>query len=209
MDYATLCNRVQETVENAFTAEQLALFCTQTEQKVYNAVQLPALRKNMTGATTADNPYLTVPDDFLYVHSLAVIKADGSYEFLLNKDVNYIRAVYPFPGSKGAPRVYALFDGDTFMLGPTPDAAYQVELHFGYYPESITTAGTSWLAENFDSVLLNGMLVEAAKFMKAEEDIIKLYTGHFSDALALLKQLGDGKLRRDSYRSGQVRAPVN
>lgn len=209
MDYATLCERVQETVENTFTAEQLALFCTQTEQKVYNAVQLPALRKNMTGATTADNPYLTVPDDFLYVHSLAVIKADGSYEFLLNKDVNYIRAVYPFPGSKGAPRVYALFDGDTFMLGPTPDAAYQVELHFGYYPESITTAGTSWLAENFDSVLLNGMLIEAAKFMKAEEDIIKLYTGHFSDALALLKQLGDGKLRRDSYRSGQVRAPVN
>lgn len=209
MDYATLCERVQETVENTFTADQLALFCMQTEQKVYNAVQLPALRKNMTGATTADNPYLTVPDDFLYVHSLAVIKADGSYEFLLNKDVNYIRAVYPFPGSKGAPRVYALFDGDTFMLGPTPDAAYQVELHFGYYPESITTAGTSWLAENFDSVLLNGMLVEAAKFMKAEEDIIKLYTGHFSDALALLKQLGDGKLRRDSYRSGQVRAPVN
>lgn len=209
MDYATLCERVQETVENTFTAEQLALFCMQTEQKVYNAVQLPALRKNMTGATTADNPYLTVPDDFLYVHSLAVIKADGSYEFLLNKDVNYIRAVYPFPGSRGAPRVYALFDGDTFMLGPTPDAAYQVELHFGYYPESITTAGTSWLAENFDSVLLNGMLVEAAKFMKAEEDIIKLYTGHFSDALALLKQLGDGKLRRDSYRSGQVRAPVN
>lgn len=209
MDYATLCERVQETVENTFTAEQLALFCTQTEQKVYNAVQLPALRKNMTGATTVDNPYLTVPDDFLYVHSLAVIKADGSYEFLLNKDVNYIRAVYPFPGSKGTPRVYALFDGDTFMLGPTPDAAYQVELHFGYYPESITTAGTSWLAENFDSVLLNGMLVEAAKFMKAEEDIIKLYTGHFSDALALLKQLGDGKLRRDSYRSGQVRAPVN
>lgn len=209
MDYATLCERVQETVENTFTAEQLALFCTQTEQKVYNTVQLPALRKNMTGATTADNPYLTVPDDFLYVHSLAVIKADGSYEFLLNKDVNYIRAVYPFPGSKGAPRVYALFDGNTFMLGPTPDVAYQVELHFGYYPESITTAGTSWLAENFDSVLLNGMLVEAAKFMKAEEDIIKLYTGHFSDALALLKQLGDGKLRRDSYRSGQVRAPVN
>lgn len=209
MDYATICARVQETVENTFTADQLALFCTQTEQKVYNAVQLPALRKNKTGATTANNPYLTVPGDFLYVHSLAIVKADGSYEFLLNKDVNYIRAVYPFPGSRGAPRVYALFDGNTLMLGPTPDAAYPVELHFGHYPESITTAGTSWLAENFDSVLFNGMLVEAAKFMKAEEDLIKLYAGHFGDALALLKQLGDGKLRRDSYRSGQVRAPVN
>lgn len=209
MDYATLCARVQETVENTFTADQLALFCQQTEQKVYNAVQLPALRKNMTGQVTIGTPYLTVPDDFLYVHSLAVIRADGGYEFLLNKDVNYIRAVFPHPASTGVPKVYALFDGNTFLLGPTPDAAYTVELHFGYYPETIVTAGTSWLAENFDSVLLNGMLVEAAKFMKAEADMIQLYTGHFSDAMALLKQLGDGKLRRDSHRSGQVRAPVN
>lgn len=209
MDYVTLCARVQETVENTFTDDQLAMFCQQTEQKVYNAVQLPALRKNMTGQVTPGTPYLTLPDDFLYAHSLAVVLADGSYAFLLDKDVNYIRAVFPTPATTGVPKVYALFDGNTALLGPTPDAAYTVELHFGFYPESIVTAGTSWLAENFDAVLLNGMLVEAAKFMKAEADMLQLYTGHFSDAMALLKQLGDGKLRRDSHRSGQTRAPVN
>ena len=209
MDYTTLCDRVQETVENSFTAEQLALFCTQTEQKVYNAVQLPALRKNMTGLATADTPYLTLPDDFLYVHSLAIVHPTQGYKFLLDKDVNYVRSVFPFPATTGEPKVYAIFDANSLLLGPTPDVNYAVELHFGFYPESTSTAGTSWLAENFDSVLFNGMLVEAAKFMKAEEVDVKLYTEHFSNAMASLKQLGDGKLRRDSYRSGQVRTPVN
>lgn len=209
MNYADLCTQVQATVENSFTADQLALFCRQAEQKVYNAVQLPALRKNMTGFVTSDHPYLTLPDDFLYVHSLAVITAQDGHEFLVDKDVNYIRAVYPLQNATGKPKVYALFDADSIILGPTPDTGYQVELHFGYYPESIVTAGTSWLSENFDGVLYNGMLVEAAKFMKAEEVDLKLYTQHFSEALGLLKQLGDGKLRRDSHRSGQVRTPVN
>lgn len=208
MDYAALCARVEETVENTFTADQLALFCAQVEEKVYNTVQLPALRRNKTGTLTAGTPYLTLPDDFLYVHSLAVIRADGAYEFLSDKDVNYIRAVYPSPTATGVPKVYALFDENTLLVGPTPSAPFAVELHFGYYPETAATAGTSWLLENFESVLFNGMLVEAAKFMKAEADMVTLYTGHFVDALGLLKQLGDGKLRRDSYRSGQVRTPV-
>lgn len=209
MNYVELCARVQETVENTFTAEQLALFCTQTEQKVYNAVQLPALRRNMTGVLTPGNAYLTLPQDFLYTHSLAVVHPMEGYKFLINKDVNYIRAVFPHPGTEGVPKVYAMFDADSMLLGPTPDTGYTVELHFGYYPASISEVGDSWLGENFDSVLYNGMLVEAAKFMKAEAADVALYTGHFSDAMGLLKQLGDGKLRRDSYRSGQVRNTVS
>lgn len=208
MNYSELCARVQETVENEFTEDQLALFCRQTEQKVYNTVQLPVARENKTGLLTAGNQYLTLPEGFLHVHSLAVITS-GAHNFLVDKDVNYIRAAYPAPAVTGRPRVYAIFDENSLLLGPTPDQAYQVELHYGAYPESAAVAGTSWLLENFDSVVYNGMLVEAAKFMKAEEDIIKLYTGHLTESMALLKQLGDGKLRRDSHRSGQTRTSVN
>jgi hypothetical protein len=209
MNYAELCAAVESTVENTFTPEQLELFCRQTEQKVYNAVQIPALRKNSIGQLTLNNSYLTLPPDFLYVYSLAVIGTSGNYEFLLNKDVNYIREAYPYPGTTGVPKVYGQFDADSLILGPTPDDTYDVELHYGHYPESIVTAGNTWLGDNFDSVLYNGMLTEAARFMKAEEDIVALYNKMFIDALALLKQLGDGKLRRDSYRSGQTRVNVN
>jgi hypothetical protein len=207
MNYAQLTAAVQDTVENSFTEEQLAWFCDQTEQKVYNVVQIPALRRNMVGNVSANVPYLSTPPDFLYPYSLSV--NDGTQQiFLINKDTNYVQEAFPFPGATGAPRVYAIFDHNTLLLGPTPDAPYEVQMTFGYYPESIVTAGTSWLGDNFDSVLLNGMLVEAARFLRLEDPTVALYAKMFMDSIELLKQLGDGKLRQDSYRSGQVRVPV-
>lgn len=207
MNYTQLCTAVQDTVENTFTADQLAWFCTQTEQKVFNTVQLPAARKNMTGTLTANNPYLTTPPGFLFVYSLNVSTGSG-VQFLLDKDVNYIREAYQNPVSTGVPKFYAIFDNNTLIMAPTPDQTYTVEMHFGAYPESISTAGTSWLGDNFDSVLLNGMLVEAARFLRLEQETVAQYDKMFTESLGLLKQLGDGKLRQDSYRSGQVRVPV-
>jgi hypothetical protein len=208
MTYSEICALVQDTVENSFTAEQLALFCQQTEQKAYNTVQPPALRDNQTGTLTAANPYLALPPDFLYVFSLAVIRADGSYDFLIDKDVQYIRSAYPSPLVLGQPKVYSQFDVDTLLLGPTPDSNYSVELQYAKYPESIVTAGTSWLGDTLDSVLFNGMCLEAARFLQMDADIITLYGKMFDSALADLKQLSDAKLRQDTYRTGQVRNPV-
>lgn len=194
-------------MENSFTPEQLAWFCEQVEQRVYNTVQIPALRKNMVGNVSANVPYLSTPPDFLYVYSLSI--NDGVRQsFLLNKDTNYIQEAYPFPGGTGLPRVYGQFDANTLILGPTPDAPYAVQMTFGYYPESIVTAGTSWLSDNFDSVLLNGMLIEAARFLRLEDNTMAQYNKLYMESLELLKQLGDGKLRQDSYRSGQARVPV-
>jgi hypothetical protein len=185
------------------------------EQKIYNTVQLPALRKNVTGSTSANNKYLQCPGDFLSVFSMAVILADGSYEYLLDKDVNFIRQAYPTPTSTGIPRYYAIFGPRSdnpnelsFILGPTPNATFGVELHYFYYPESIVTANTSWLGDNFDSVLFNGVMVEAARFMKEEADVVTMYEQQFAQSLILLKQLGDGKNRQDAYRNGQVRVKV-
>jgi hypothetical protein len=190
------------------------------EQKIYNTVQLPSLRKNVTGTLTANNKYLQCPSDFLSVFSLAVILADGSYEYLLDKDVNFIRQAYPSPTSTGTPRYYAIFgpqsnDADelTFIVGPTPSASLSVELHYYYYPVSIADtvlnpSGTSWLGDNFDSVLFNGVMVEAARYMKEEADVVTMYEQQFAQSLILLKQLGDGKNRQDAYRNGQVRVKV-
>ena len=209
MTYDELKANIQDITENTFTEDQLAMFTQQCEQKIYNAVQIPALRKNSTGNLTTANKYLSTPSDFLYTFSLAVVDGSGNYEYLLNKDVNFIRAAYPNPTSTGFPKHYAYFDDDTIILGPTPDSAYEVELHYSYYPESIVTAGTTWLGEEFDSALLNGALIEAIRFMKGEADMVKLYVEMFTASMSLLKQLGDGKLRTDAYRSGQARVPVN
>jgi hypothetical protein len=206
--YAELCVQASEICENEFSPDQLAMFFRTAEQKIYNTVQIPALRKNVTGTMTAGNKYLAIPTDFLYVFSMAVVGADGAYEFLLDKDVNFIREAYPFPLVSGKPRHYALFDANSFILGPTPDAAFEVELHYGYYPESIVTAGTTWLGDEFDSALLNGALVEAIRFMKGEQDMVQLYSELFLQSMSLLKNLGDGKLRQDAYRSGQNRVKV-
>lgn len=205
MNYTELTTNIEDITENTFTADQLAMFVQQTEQKIYNSVQIPALRKNTTGALTSGNNYLTLPDDFLHSYSLAVVDAAGRYTYLLNKDVNFIRAAYPNPTSTGLPKHYAHFDKDSFIIGPTPGSPYVVELHYGFYPESIVTAGTTWLGEEFDSALLNGALVEANRFMKGEEDITVLYDKMYMQALSLLKNLGDGKMREDSYRSGQFK----
>ena len=210
-------NYEQEFVDN------IPVFVEQAEQRIYNTVQFPSLRKNVTGVTSTNNKYLSAPNDFLAVYSLAVIDGTGAYEFLLNKDVNFIRQAYPNPTATGLPKYYALFGPTTsndpspvitdelsFILGPTPDSVYNVELHYYYYPESITTTddGRTWLGDNFDPVLLYGSLVEAVTFMKGEADMVALYETKYKEALAMAKRLGDGMERQDAYRSGQYRQAV-
>ena len=236
MNYATLFKTIQGYLENDFPSftgadssgsgtatltakQQIDTFIQQAEQRIYNSVQFPSLRKNVTGVTEAGNKYLSCPTDFLAPYSMAVIDDTGVYEYLLNKDVNYIRAAYPNPATTGIPRYYAIF-GPTvasgvitvelsFILGPTPNTIYSVELHYYYYPESITTASTSWLGDNFDSLLLYGALLEGYTYMKGEADVIANYMKRYEEAMMLAKRLGDGMERRDAYRSGQVRMPVN
>ena len=211
MNYAQLVAEINSYTENQYQTADIDTFIKQAEQRIYNAVQFPAIRKNMTGTTTSGNKYLTCPNGWLATFSLAVIDpVTNEYSYLLNKDVNFIRAAYPSPSDQGKPEYYALFDQNTFILGPTPDNNYTMELHFYYYPESIVTAGTTWLGDNFDSALLYGALLEAATFLKesTDQDVIKVYQARYDEAMALLKQLGDGKDRQDAYRSGQVRYPV-
>ena len=221
MNYAELVTAVSDYTENTFPTADMNTFITQAEQRIYNTVQFPSLRKNVTGSTSTNNKYLSCPGDFLAVYSMAVIDGTGAYEYLLNKDVNFIRQAYPQPTDTAIPKYYALFgptvsgvtisDELSFILGPTPDAVYSVELHYYYYPESITVAadGQTWLGDNFDTVLLYGSLVEAYTFMKGEADMMALYDGKYKEALMLAKRLGDGLERSDAYRSGQARvAPL-
>ena len=208
MDYTQLKVDIQDICETTFTDAQLAMFTEQAEQKIYNSVQIPALRKNVTGGLTANNTYLDIPSDFLWSYSLAVVDGDGNYSFLINKDVNFIREAYPKVTSIGLPVHYAYFNDDAFIVGPTPDSNYSVELHYGYYPASIVTAGTTWLGDEFDSALLNGALIEAIRFLKGEPDMVALYERLYVQAIGLLKNLGDGKLREDAFRSGQYRVAV-
>ena len=223
MNYAALSAAIQDYTQNyeqEFVAN-IPVFVQQAEQRIYNTVQFPSLRKNVTGSTSTNNKYLSCPGDFLAVYSMAVIDGTGAYEYLLNKDVNFIRQAYPQPTDTAIPKYYALFgptvsgvtisDELSFILGPTPDAVYSVELHYYYYPESITVAadGQTWLGDNFDTVLLYGSLVEAYTFMKGEADMMALYDGKYKEALMLAKRLGDGLERSDAYRSGQARlAPL-
>jgi hypothetical protein len=218
MNYTQLTTAIKGFAENDFpatvgsftSAEQIARFVQLAEQRIYNMVQLPAIRKNVTGTMTIGNKYLSTPSDWLSTFSLAVIDAANEYHYLLNKDVNFIRESYPDTDSAffGKPQYYAVFDDNSFILGPTPDASYNSELHYFYYPTSIVTAGTSWLGTNFDSALLYGALLEAALFMKSDADTMTVYKSRYDDAMAELKQLGDAKNRQDAYRSGQVRYPV-
>jgi len=219
VNYAALVDSIKAYTENDFpdtagsggltSTEQIDTFIREAEQRVYNTVQLLDLRKNVTGTTTQGNKYLSVPSDWLANFSLAVIDPEtDEYEYLLNKDVNYIREAFPYPASTGKPTHYAMFDENSYLLGPTPDAAYTMELHYFYYPESIVTAGTSWLGDNFDSVLLYGSLLEAYTFMKGEQDVLAMYQKRYDEAMVLLKQLAEGKNRQDMYRTPQVRYPV-
>ena len=219
MNYATLASTIQAYVENDFptspgtggltSVQQINTFIQEAEQRIYNSVQLLNLRKNVTGQTTASNKYLTVPTDWLANFSLAVIDpVTGQYDYLLNKDVNFIREAFPIPATTGKPTHYAMFDNTSYILGPTPDATYQMELHYFYYPQSIVTATNTWLGDNFDSVLLYGALLEAYVFMKGEADVVKLYQDRYDAAMALLKQYAEGKNRQDMYRTPQTRTPV-
>jgi hypothetical protein len=215
VNYAALVTAVSDYTENTFPTANMNTFIEQAEQRIYNTIQFPSLRKNVTGVTSSGNKYLACPGDFLSVYSMAVYPTGGEYSYLLNKDVNFIREAYPQPTDTATPKYYALFGPQstneaelTFILGPTPDAIYNVELHYFYYPESIVTAGTSWLGDNFDTVLLYGTLVEAYTYMKGEQDMMALYDGKYKEALALAKRLGDGLERQDAYRSGQYRQPV-
>ena len=221
MNYAALVVAISDYTENTFQTVNVNLFITQAEQRIYNTVQFPSLRKNVTGTLTASNKYLACPDDFLAPYSLAIFPlGGGDYSYLLNKDVNFMREAYPNPTSTGVPKYYALFGptvtGSTItnelsiILGPTPSVTYSAELHYYYYPESITVAasGQTWLGDNFDSVLLYGSLVEAYTYMKGEPDMMALYQGKYQEALMLAKRLGDGMERQDAYRSGQYRQAV-
>lgn len=208
MNYVELKANIQEICENTFEEQELAMFTRQAEQKIYSTIDLPAQRFNDTGNMTQGNQYLAMPFEMLYVYSLAVIDA-GQYYYLLNKDVNFIREAYPSPVADGRPQHYAFFDENTMLLGPTPDFPYLTEIHYSAYPQSIVTAGNTWLGDNFDSALLNGALIEAIRFMKGEPDIIANYEKLYLQAITLLKNLSDGKLRQDMYRSGQPRIKVS
>lgn len=227
MNYTQLTDAICDYTQNFDTdfVSNIPVFVQQAEERIFNTVQFPPLRKNQFSLITANNKYVSLPNDFLSVFSLALVTGvtnanldTGTYEYLLNKDVNFIRQAYPTPNDTGEPKYYALF-GPTILnsaittelsliLGPTPDAGYYVELHYFYYPESIVTASTSWLGDNYDPVLLYGSLVEAITFMKGEADMVALYNGKYTEALAQAKRLGDGLERGDAYRDGQYKQKV-
>lgn len=216
MNYAELVVAVSDYCENSFPTVDMDTFIRQAEQRIYNTAQPSNLRKNMTGVLSTGNKYLSAPGDFLSTYSLAVVDAAGDYKYLLNKDVNFVREAYPSSSATGLPKHYAIFGPSTsdstelsFILGPTPNSNYVVELHFYYYPESIVTAGTTWLGDNFDSVLLYGTICEAYTYMKGEADMVKLAQDRYVQAIALYKNLADGKQRMDAYRDGQVRVSVS
>jgi hypothetical protein len=229
MNYNELFAQIQSYTENQFppmilangstvsVTTQIDTFIEQAERRIYNTVQIPSLRKNVTGTCTANNKYLACPNDYLSSFSLAVIDAvTGEYEYLLNKDVNFIRQAYPSPTATGKPRYYALFGSRlndpnelTFILGPTPDLSYSAELHYFYYPQSIVTAGTSWLGDNYSPVLLYGALVEAYTYMKGEADMLAAYNTKYNEAMQQLNRLGTGLERGDAYRDGQAKIKVN
>lgn len=212
MNYTQLTQAVQDYTENYETTfvANIPVFVRQAEERIYRSVLIPELRKNVIGNTTAGNRYLARPADFLSVFSIAVIRATGDYEYLIDKDMNFIREAYPSASTQGVPKYYAQFDGDVptatgnFLLGPTPDASYQVELQYYYDPPSIVDEGTSWLGENAEAALLYGTLLEAYTFMKGDADIMTVYKGRYDEALG---QLGiiDVRSKRDSYRDGDMR----
>ena len=221
MTYTELVAEIQNYTQNYETqfVATIPTFVSQAEERIYNSVQIPALRRNVTGVTFGGNKYLSCPSDFLSSFSLAVIDLDGNYEYLLNKDVNFMRAAYPNPNDEGLPKYYSLFGptvvGETvtnelsFILAPTPDDAYDVELHYYYYPQSIVTAGSSWLGDNYSPVLLYGSLVEAYTYMKGEADVMAFYEKKYTEALSQLNRLGTGLERGDAYRDGQAKIKVN
>ena len=220
MTYAQLVSAVTDYTQNTFDTTTINTMIKQAEQRIYNTVQIANLRKNVTGVLSSGNKYLACPEDFLSTYSLAIYPASGTgdYLYLLNKDVNFMRDAYPNPTTTGKPKHYAIFGPQStnvnelsFILGPTPNANYNAELHYYYYPESIVSANTTWLGDNFDSALLYGTLCEAGVYMKSGQDdgMYAMYQERYVQAIALLKNLGDGKQRGDAFRDGQVRVKVS
>ena len=209
MNYGALVAAIKSYTESDFSTTDVNLFITQAEESIYNSVQIAYLRKNVTGTITINNKYLAVPDDWLDTYSLALIDGSGNYNYLINKDVNFIREAFPLPTTTGTPEYYALFDDSAFILGPTPDAGYSAELHYYYYPTSITKgstdSNTTWIGDNYSTVLLYGSLLEANIFLKGEPDVMAEYQKRYDAALGALKQLSEYKNRNDSYRAGQAR----
>ena len=210
MNYADLVKAITDYTENLETSfvSQIPHFVEQAEERIYRSVMIPELRKNVTASMSAGNQYLARPSDFLAVFSIAVIDGDGDYTYLLDKDVNFIREAFPRSSTQGLPQFYGQFDGDdtvgsgNFILGPTPDDDYGVELHYYFDPPSIVTTGTSWLGDNAEAALLYGALLEAYTYMKGEADILALYNQRYEEALAQLGGVGIRSMR-DNYRDGE------
>ena len=202
MNYATLSSLLQDYTQN-YSSEFVAAIpeiVKLAEDRIYQAVQIPALKRNATSNFIEGNKYLACPTDFLAVYSMAAKSATGVYSFLLEKEVGYINEAYPDPSVTGVPRYYALFNDATFLVSPTPDDYYEVELHYFYEPPSIVDAGNSWLGDNTESVLFYGCLVEAYTYMKGDADLFAVYTQRYNDALTRLKNLGEGMDKRDNFR---------
>jgi len=210
MNYTQLVQAIKDYTESTETSfvSHIDEFIKQAEKKIYNEVQLPYLRKNVTGNATSGNKYVQTPSDFLAVYSMSIIDGSSDQHFLLNKDVNFIREAYANASTQAQPKYYALFDHNTFILGPTPDSAYNIELHYYYYPTSIVSVSTTWLGDNYEQALLYACLVQAYTYLKGEPDLLANYEKQYQENMVQLKMLGDGKDRRDAYRSGQVRYEV-
>jgi len=206
--FTTLKTAIQDYLESSETTfvANLTLIITQAEERILRTVQLPDFRKNVTGTLSQGNPYLTMPSDFLGPYSLAI--DNSGYEYLLFKDVNFMREAYPVEATENVPKYYSIFDRDTFILGPTPNANFATELHYLYKPESITASsgGTSWLGTNAETALLYGCLVEGYTFLKGDGELLQWYQAKYDDAVMRLKSLGEGYDTTDNYRSGMVRS---
>lgn len=208
MNYAQLGLNISDQCEYTFEAEDLQLFTQQAEKLIYNSINIPALRKSVNGLLTTGNNTLALPQDFLWSDSFAVEFASGSIGYLLEKQYDFMREAYPNVLATGTPKYYGIVDTNTLRLGPAPDLDYKYTFHYGYYPESIVTAEQTWLGDNFGNVLLNAALVEAARFLKKEQDIIAIYEKLFVDSLQTMKNVVDGRGRQDTYRAGEPRQPA-
>ena len=223
MNLQQITQAIQDYSENteSLFVSNIGLFLRQAEDRIYNTVHIPVLRKNVTGNLTAANPYLSCPNDFLSVYSLAVIDTSGNYSYLIDKDVSFIREAYSNPTNQGLPKYYAMFGPQlsnmldiSLLTAPTPDSNYNVELHYFYYPVSITDtvnnpAGVTWLSDNYDPALFYGAMREAMIFMKQEQDMVTYYEQKYQEAIGQLTRLVNGLERGDAYRNNQIKIPYN
>ena len=196
-----------DSTESTFTST-LDTFIQTAEERILKSVELPVFRKNVNGNLTSGNTYLSMPDDFLSPYSLALIDGSNNYSYLLLKQVSFIRDYTPAATTTGKPLYYSQFDENSFLVAPTPDSNYSVELHYNYRPASLTTVGDSnqsWLSENAPNAMLYGSLVEGAVFLKQTPDVVGLYESKFQEALATLKLLGEFKNVRDEARNDQIK----